>query len=166
VSKDPLHLELRWVRCPNLSFMDLPGLRALAMDEKEIALKNQIQEMVQDVISEYCQKANVRFLVVEDAKEDTANYHGLSAIREMYSQAVRRLVKGDADQEDKSDESPFMLVLNKFDNFINSNDGSDQEKAEKMATVVQKFARENIPVFFTSCPNMAAKEEFTREIPK
>merc|ERR1712000_602327 len=35
VSPQPMESELRWDSCPNLSFMDLPGLRAFAADEEE-----------------------------------------------------------------------------------------------------------------------------------
>lgn len=154
---------MRWERCPNLSFTDLPGLRALAVGEKDVQLKAQIEEMVQEVITEFSQKANVRFLVVEDAKEDTANYHGLSIIRQMYTNALNLAQRRNDENEERAD-SPFILVLNKFDNFVNSNDGNDEDKAQKISKVVGVFARENIPVFFTSCPNMAAKEEFHKSI--
>ena len=76
VSSEPVKVEVRWEKCPNLSFIDLPGLRALAMNEKDNLLKVQIEEMIQKVITEHSKQSNVRFLVVEDAKEDTANYFG------------------------------------------------------------------------------------------
>lgn len=185
-----MNVELRWENCPNLSFMDLPGLRAFAVDEEETKLKIQIEEMVQQVIKQYAKNSNVYFLVVEDAKEDMANYHGLSQIGSMLASAYHGKKKkeeeipdidelgdgGDFDidiveniqetqklDEDKHFDSNnrFFLVLNKFDNFLNSQDASQGDKTKKVETVIGKFQSKGIPVFFTSLPNSSEKEKFS-----
>lgn len=180
-----MNVELRWDSCPNLSFMDLPGLRAFAVDEEETRLKVQIEQMVQQVIEQYAKNSNVYFLVVEDAKEDMANYHGLSQIGGMLASAFNKNKQKeeipDIDEMDDDDYVPpqnnnemdqsedknmnsnnrFFLVLNKFDNFLNSQDASHLDKTKKVENVISKFQSKGIPVFFTSLPNSSEKEKFS-----
>ena len=181
VSPQPMELELRWDSCPNLSFMDLPGLRAFAADEEERKLQKQIDQMVKDIIAKYSKSSNVYFLVVEDAKEDVANYHGLAKIQKMLNEVngkskIEEKIEDDIPDMDEDDfefvkeepipvyenEGPnrFFLVLNKFDNFIKSKDLSVEDKTKKLEDVISKFQTKGIPLFFTSLPNSNEKASF------
>jgi len=174
VDSNPVLLELRWNNCPNLSFIDLPGLRSLATDENEAMLQQQIESMARYIITTKHRSAHATFLVVEEAKDDIANFHGLSKVFEMLAHARHSPEPAASSSSATSSESnpwfgededrcKFVLVLNKLDQFINNSDGSVDDKRAKIQTIVKKFEPKGIPVFFTSLPTSQMKQEFKAE---
>jgi GTPase SAR1 family protein len=179
VDSIPVLLELRWNNCPNLSFVDLPGLRSLATDENEAILQQQIESMARYIVSTKHRSAHATFLVVEEAKDDIANFHGLSKVFEMLSHARHApepTSPASATNSSSSsssnnagwigedeDRCKFVLVLNKLDQFVHNSDGSVEDKRAKIQTIVKKFEPKGIPVFFTSLPTSQMKQVFKSE---
>ena len=83
---------------------------------------------------------------------------GYVAIQEMAKKAMKEL------GEDESKlESKFILVLNKFDNFMSSKDNSVQDKRQKIENIFPAFNAKQIPVYIISLPNLAEKNSFLPE---
>lgn len=67
----PVELQLHWRGAPNITFIDLPGFKGNARDQKEKDIQLKIYAMNKNII---LKQRNETFVIVEPASSDASNY--------------------------------------------------------------------------------------------
>eukprot|EP01102_Stenamoeba_stenopodia_P012022 TRINITY_DN3745_c0_g1_i4.p1 TRINITY_DN3745_c0_g1~~TRINITY_DN3745_c0_g1_i4.p1 ORF type:complete len:533 (+),score=216.95 TRINITY_DN3745_c0_g1_i4:240-1838(+) len=136
VSEIPLRLHVKFAKCLDLSFIDLPGVRTYGATEEEEAMVTQTKAILNSILKEMADRAIV--VVVQKADDQVANFSTLAKVRDMVK------------------KENIIVVLNMLDLLLN---GHTPER--DIITQLQEADSmlKGYPTFFTSFPDSVAKQE-------
>lgn len=145
VSHEIGYLSVRWARAPNITFIDLPGMRTNTMTAENRLLKEQIDSIIDRIVQDFYKNSDVTFVVVEDIKFDVSTMVGVSKIAECVwrhhgqNEDLRRKIK---------------LVCHKFDAFCLA---ADEHTVKK--TLETLSSNTQYETYVTALPTSIIKNE-------